>query len=192
MTKAYFDRLKPATRRIKIAQDVLKTLALPKSKRFKPTKGEYCKFEPEGLVFTSGRAQLQTLLPKVERHCEACAMGALFLSHVRLVNNVTLARATEGVFDVNSADIERPVITDILREYFDPTMLALIEAAFEGRIVETDIGNNNYHGVTNAAQIWLDALPDNTARLKSICRNIIKHGGDFDIFDVPKARKQAA
>lgn len=181
MTKKYFDRLKPATRRMKIAKDVLATLALPKRKRFKPTSGDYCDFNSPPQVIRQ-RKQLQALLPQVEKDCTACAMGALFLSHVRLVNNFSLAYGQNSV--------SPRTISATLADYFPEEQLRTIEAAFEDHI----IGNvgNKFNKVASYCLKWKALIPNDEPRLKAIMRNIVKHKGDFDITDLPKPSKKRA
>jgi len=192
MTKAQFDKLKPATRRMKMAEDIIKTLALAKTKRFQPMRGAYCLFNieeaDEGGFTGKGNTQLRDLLPKFEKHCEACAMGALLLSHVRLVNHLTVKEA-DNRFDGNYINIQDEKIIKVLGGSFSGNDLRVIEAAFEGR-------NTGYHHLPDEAEEnchrWLVLIPDATKRLRAIMKNIIKHGGEFDITDLPKKQVSRA
>jgi hypothetical protein len=198
MTKKQFDRLKPATRRIKIAQDVLYTLTRKKN-RFKVTSGSYCNFNTY-LTATSD-TQLQKILPKYEKYCEACAIGALFLSHVRLFNNVTLGQADDtygftlehypkGGERLRAADV---TILAVMEDYFPAEMLRTIEAAFEGRVMvyDGDMGNDEDIDLPTLSQKWPRLISNAEKRLISICKNIIAHKGDFDITDLPARAKKA-
>ncbi len=193
MTKKQFDRLKPATRRMKIAQDVLDTLKLKERKRFRVVKGTYCSINTGKANFFKGkkRTQVQSLLPEIGKNCEACGMGALFLSHIRLFDRVTVGEL--GVIDCD--DMNKSVlqadgddIVSALSGSFSGTELRIIEAAFEG-----NTGNFTYqmrqnvnHGdYVSLSDQWLTRKTDDTKRLRAICRNIIAHNGDFDITDLP-------
>lgn len=175
MTKKQFDRLKPATRRVKIAEDVLLTLSRPKTQRFQPTEGDYCNFGNLNGISMDSKIR-DALVPKIEKHCLACAMGALFLSHVRLVNHITFKQT--GFYPGSS------VITHLLAEYFSYQELRTIEAAFEGSV----IGDAHVDAYEYARE-WTKLIADPTKRLRAICRNIVAHKGNFDITDLPRAQK---
>lgn len=175
MTKKQFDRLKPATRRIKITEDVLHTLT--RKNRFKVTPGAYCEFNIE--LIAPSDTQLQKILPKYEKHCKACAIGGLFLSHVRLFNNITLgeldntyADALEDYPNGVGMKADDNAMLEAMGDYFPAEMLHTIEAAFEGRLI--------YYGVK-----WVRRIPNHENRLKAICKNIIANKGNFDITDLP-------
>ena len=192
MTKKQFEKLKPATRRIKMAQDVILRL----STRNRPVveRGTYCEVSPwipdRVLAILApadrwgnrdaGGLQFQSVLPKVQKYCHVCAMGALLLSHVAIAN----------AFTVDDADgVAGYVIIETLDGYFTDEQLRSIEAAFEGELV-INVFSDAEPIIENAA-IWFDRIPDATKRLRAICRNIIAHKGDFDITDVPAPAKKA-
>ena len=125
-------------------------------------------------------------------------MGALFISHVRLVNHISLS-AADNSFTNTLLYVTDKTISNVLKGYFSDFMLRRIEAAFEGTVITSSAYYNNDYkpgkSLDDAAGEWKTSLPDATKRLRSICKNIVKHGGDFDIYDVPKAlktRKKAA
>lgn len=162
MTKKQFDRLTPARRRMAVAQDVLDTLALPKRKRFKPTRGVYCLFDVSKKVFKDGDQQLRDLLPRIERHCEACAMGALLISYVRIANHVTVdetVRIPDSGLEKTWPAVDDDEIIRALEDFFPLSMLREIELAFE------------------QSEKWNKERP--TKRLRAICENIVENKGKF-------------
>lgn len=196
ISKKQWDRLKPATRRIKMAEDVLATLRR-KNNRFKVKTDEYCKFvipaqAHEPAPFEDKSVQVSALLPKIERHCEACAMGALLLAHVRLVNHVTIADLDYWSTN-NNLDATESLV-DTLSESLSEKELRTIEAAFEGNVKMNNVDEWTSITADNISRIgrkWKSRIRSAEPRLEAIMRNIIKHKGDFDITDLPKFTKKA-
>ena len=91
---------------------------------------------------------------KLEKNCDVCALGGMFLSHLRLFNN----------FTYNMYGINRTRITlDALNEYFSSDQLNLIEECFE--YPPFDSKYQKQHPKT---------------RLRMIMLNIIKNKGTFE------------
>lgn len=171
MSAARFARLKPATQRIRVAQDVIQTLNSADSP--KPTPGTYFS------AYISKRLeptdQLKKSLPSFQRECRVCAIGALFISHIHINNAVTVGEAIESdspVLPGNSLHAWDSFMRDKLKAYFPIFHLGVIENAFEG--------------FDGAGISWRHIECDPTRRLHLICENIIRNKGDFDIMDLPK------
>jgi hypothetical protein len=109
-----FNSLDEMGKRVLIAKDVIKQI---KAERYIPNS-TYCSIEcNEDLIDES----LQKHLPNIE--CNVCAVGSLFVSHIKYNNKFTVYQADE---------ISTEILEDILEEYFDIKTLILIEQAFEG------------------------------------------------------------
>ncbi len=170
LTAKRFARLSPATQRVKIAEDVLAVIAVKKN-RYTVGKGYYCHtINTPDLSTISESDQLRKVLPKLQKNCEVCAMGALFLSHVRINNEITVGEANSHILSDGSFGIGDWTMEDKMAEYFSPDQLREVETAFEGFSI--------------SGQPWLHKYPENIARLRAICRNIIRNKGDFDITQV--------
>src|ERR1700739_3391930 len=104
-TQEEFESTLPATRRVMVAHDVIRQL--PQLNVVTEREGIYCychlKF-PDSLskADVSAISDMSQLLPLTE-NCLVCALGALFIGHVRLFNHV---------------GIRQPgIITDVSRSY---------------------------------------------------------------------------
>lgn len=176
--KIYFSTLKPAEKRMAIFADIIATLALPASKRFKPTNRKYFRLTGYARLKTGS---LQALLPKVEKNCEACAMGACFLSHVRLANQFNIDKLELGDCEPGRfADDD--IIMPQLRKYFSPEHLRNIEAAFEGQFFGcASYSEADYTATRN--WYYLSLTPEQ--RLRAIAENGLRNKGTFKLHQVP-------
>jgi len=157
-----------ARMRVKIAQDVLATM-----KGMRIDKGAFVKpDDPWELPKDDSKAAARRL--QKNKTCRVCALGACFLSVIKLDNKFLgswrdLIRAGEE-------------ISDRLGDFFDMDQLKLIENAFElGRGWFTSDGSvNRLEGldVTRAVQFG-ERYDKDENRLKAIMKNIIKNGGTF-------------
>src|SRR5476651_2533950 len=97
-TLAEFNKLTPARKRMAIAADVLATLKIRSSSRYLVEQGKYfyASYNDTGELDLSDVQQLQKVLPKLRKHCEVRAMGAMFLSHVKIANEVTVREVRES------------------------------------------------------------------------------------------------
>lgn len=141
------------------------------------------------------KSQLQIVEQEITKCCQVCALGACFLSHVRLFDHITLAdcdtsvldfsgrRRETVVFRMDLGDIEQP-----LRDYFDCDELRLIEAAFEcDRVHAEDLLEEH----AMAAEQFGRRHGHPRRRLEAIMKNIIANNGHFvlpkDLIDDAKA-----
>ncbi len=128
---------------IAVAQDVLKHL-----RKFVPTKGAYVEAQVDGKLLKSGD-DLQEKLPIIVKNtniCNACVLGACFLSYVRLYNTVKIQESDvdergsfQGYDDDGKAIYEDrqtyspsfKSMRNSIRSVFTEDQMGLIEAAFE-------------------------------------------------------------
>jgi hypothetical protein len=71
---------------------------------------------------------LQKQIDKAEANCQVCALGGIFLSHVRLHNGIQCDKVYDGSFNFHQ-------ISSKLRQIFSAKTLALIEGVFEGGLL---------------------------------------------------------
>lgn len=164
MTAKRFGSLTPAGKRVAIAKDVLATLALPAAKRYKLERGTYCDGTPSTKAAQTAvdtATEFSQILPKIERDCRVCAIGAMFISHVRINNAVRMDSVTWRVCDTSRASISASdgFMIETMQHYFPVLQLRLIEQAFEGG--------------------WQEQYPRPKALLVAVCNNIIRNKGDF-------------
>lgn len=108
--------------------------------------------------------EVQDILPKVEKTCQVCALGACFLSHVRFHDN----------FQVEELDnVDREDITNELEYYFDADQLNLIENCFESNSYIDKYTYSSNDRIINPFAKYTDAKK----RLRAIMINIVKNKG---------------
>lgn len=160
---------------VAIAKDVLKRLKLEK---LRVMRGNYLS---ENSRFPE-TGSLQEQIDKAEANCQVCALGGLFLSHVRLYNNVKC----------EEVDFERSLIVDSLSPVFTSTELALVEGVFEGIVYQPHLIDCNrysvwifYSACENYQKMILSRKKSEQNHhkfiLAAICRNIIRNKGKFII-----------
>lgn len=149
---------------VAIAKDVLKQL---RARRYLAQPGVY--LEADGAKVKGGD-DLRKVLPKIKK-CHVCAIGAAFLSYVRLKDGVKVVAADgwpagsrppafvhpEGSHTLFSG--RASAMRDLLVQAFDRDMLSDIESAFE----------SNWGGYRTAGN-----------RLRAIMLNIIRNKGKFE------------
>ena len=175
-------KLTKEQKRVLIAKDALAQLMLGKIKVKQNTGfvvfAERAIEKIKRAVLKDSSIELKKLLPKVVDDCTVCAVGALFLSHVRNFNNFRAKRATttNGIVDSvcpreyhNGYGHVKDGTNKVLK-YFDIDNLILIEKAFEGWWSDYDYVNTH--------QYIID-YPNSRTRLKVILKNIIRNNGTF-------------
>ena len=159
-----FNALPHNKQRVEIAKDVLKWLALG---RIKAGAGSYIfirnakaridrKENPEG--------SFQDLVKRDSFTCDVCAKGALFVCAVARKDKVK----NNQMRGFNGNELSAK-----LGGVFSPEQLALIEAEFEGNVIDTDI-IYDYTFIPSIDRGLSDRM-----RLKAIMQNIIKNNGTF-------------
>lgn len=166
---AEFKALPDRKKRIVIAQDVLNQLA---TKRIVPTFGTYLEVSYEHrdrFDLYSDKYDKNTKVNEALSNatCEACGIGSLFVAAVDRAN----ACVVGDMQDENDDNFMR----EYLNEWFDQRQLTLIEAAFEGRIIDNNEMDYDDEEVKRAIRFTKDVKTP-TGRLKKIMGNIVKTG----------------
>lgn len=163
LTPKQFNALPANMRRIKIAEDIIDTLARPVEQRYSPARLSYLVIRDASGDLTG---DIQDALSEREPRGTCCALGALLISFVRIADGVDF----EDICDTSDSDYyfhaDGDKISDTLRPHFSIQMLGEIEGAFEG----WQCG-------------WDNAKPP-VERLAKIARNIIRNNGDFLVGDL--------
>lgn len=167
---------------VAIAEDVLKHLDAMDITQQTYVSGVF----PVDTATLTKDTQLQTVQDEILRNCGVCALGACFLSHIRLFDNITLNDIGYGnlpAYIVDDSELEldvgfRPVF-DTLAQYFDKDNLALIETAFEcsAGFWDGEVPKGE------AAELFGRAYRKPKDRVRAIMENIIKNRGMFVIPD---------
>jgi hypothetical protein len=116
--------------------------------------------------------QAQQHIDKISKDCYVCALGACFLSYIRLFNDVKVSDLVRGdrqedlyLYSTSS------FIKSRLSQYFTHDQLLLIEAAFEGwRVADY---------CSEQVCDFYDKHPDPKERLRAIMQNVIDNNGEF-------------
>lgn len=142
---------------VAVAKDVLKHLRyLRLGKR--AWDNSYCQSNQSLVV--SGSLQRQSSI--LERKCGVCAIGGMFISYIRLFNNVSAEEVIERDMYHEVDDpffVVRGLIEDKLTGIFSKDQLAQIESEFE------------------TGRIWPDLT--RRERLRAIMTNIVRNKGTF-------------
>lgn len=164
-----FHRLSDAKKRVAIAKDVL--LCLRKG-TIQATRGYY--FHAKGktseeLANTGSQDQIQPFLLKPTAKCEACAIGACFVSAARLGNRAKIA--------------DRHEAETYPRRYFDAKQLGLMEFAFESwrpsdKTLRGGVGRVSPDDQLRAAA-FRRGVRSSVVRLRNIMQNVVRNKGTF-------------
>lgn len=181
-----FKKASNAKKRVLIAKDVLKQIAV---KKFLPRPGYWYHLPPSIDNCPQSDAPLQQALLSTNKReaCTGCALGSLFISCTLFNNNVTISEAetenANGAFG-RAIDTEfetKPVFHNGLDQIFSRKQLELIEYVFEQRGLfdhDTQLAMS-----TAAKDAWLAKFPARKshakARLIAIMKNIIANNGTF-------------
>jgi hypothetical protein len=181
-----FNSLSDAEKRVAIAKDVLAQI---KKEVIIPQRSTYLKLN--NWRNFEETEQVNKHINKVE--CTCCALGSMFLSHIKYNNHCT-------VEDLLGFDSDR-IVEKGLEQYFDSGQLVLMETAFERweqnynedydeGILQIEDGI--FHGWTlkslglteddldKAGRLY-DDIDDDTERLTLIMKNLIKNKGEFKL-----------
>lgn len=114
---------------------------------------------------------LQEVIDEIQKKCQVCAMGAVFLSKIRLYNGVT----TQNLLQYNTgyyrgySPLLKPFLVESLKDCFTEENLDEIERSFE--LWNGPLDNTCYQfGIKYKTK---------KARLRAIMKNIIKNNGVF-------------
>ena len=166
---------------VAIARDVLKHLRSLKVRDRNGYVGLNDKYEctPKSLSNLSGKEQLQNHLPVVVKYCDVCALGACFLSYVRLYDKIQVSSLVQS-YDFG---LKSDKLVSILNVCFSLEQRNLIESAFElNRMDEGIYGTKHIYAAEDAVDYAIEfgkQYEDPKERLRAIMKNIIKNNGQF-------------
>lgn len=177
---AEFEAADNAGKRVIIAKDVIAALT---AEAIKPTQGQYFflpavdrydQHEIRRLIGDRIDTSLQDILPTLPP-CHVCAKGALFVCTVARRNQVIADQAFgPGAFDA-------PHLSAMLGGVFGPEQLALIEAEFDGDMIDAQNDEQKrYQPVmfNEGDEDSEDRTPPRD-RMIAIMQNIVDNGGTF-------------
>ena len=155
--------LTPKQRKVNVAvaEDVLKLMRV-----LKITEGIYMNFystyagDEDDLDFCGDAAALQKAIPKIAKHCEVCAKGAMVLAHIHLYDGV---KHMPSNGDTSS----------LAFKYFGKQG-DLIETAFELCHMGTAGGQ-----IASECVEFGQQFDDAKLRLRAIMKNLIANNGRF-------------
>lgn len=169
-----FQSLPQYKQRITIAQDVLAQTA---ARRFVASFGTYLEVKGENAYDIESKIGDSDVHEPLDRtlagaKCEVCGIGSLFVA--------AIDRANQCMTDEMSSIDDSGFMRDYLNKWFDRDQLAMIETAFEGRLINEDDTDLEYSSPEIERSIaFTSRLSDATARLKKIMKNIVDNRGKF-------------
>lgn len=183
--------------RMAVARDVIKSL---KSGFMSATPGTYCELEMALGTVPIGQELSEHL--KDVKHCEVCAIGAAFISLVKLDNEYILTK--NRLFDTGSFSINDNEMRARLVAIFSAKQLAAMETAFEcsayvedfaeyqmddgDEVVRSDNGtikdSRNFRKIARRMRVCNETAfgmryRDPKDRLVGIMENVLKNKGKF-------------
>ncbi len=153
---------------VALAQDVLKHL-----KATELHNGVYCAGRLGELCEPD--ADASTAVKAITKHCQMCLLGALFLSKIRLFDEVPMRDIAFG----GTIDVDYSNITQHLNAYFTKEEIDLMEACFEQWC--------GHDGV----QEHYGRIQDKRARVCKVMKRVIELKGRFTLPKVPKLKTTA-
>lgn len=185
-----FANLGPAGKRVAIAQDVIKSL---KANKISAVTGTWIGLDDvSGFCDLKAGTELQKYFNQPKVTCDVCALGACFVSAVKLGNNCKL---TKDALDLGGFEFYDPKhdgsaddtgMWKILTRYFPYRQMVLIETAFEEGQGAYGAGNGG-HGLRllgaelhdRAVEFGNQYYCDTERRLGAIMQNIVDNKGSF-------------
>jgi hypothetical protein len=165
-----------------VAKDVLKMLN-PRSKlQYIPKHGTYISLDDYSACkkFRKGKDDViaqDALKQGLVKHCQACAIGGLFIAHVMRMDGLTLKDFfnNKTLFVYGGEDNtwnplithEKTIENGRLGECFTASELKAIEDTFEGKLENVDAG----------------------VAMKFICNRIVENDGEFKRFSANELKK---
>lgn len=147
--------------RIAVAKDVLKSLRI-----LLVTPGVYVKTVEVRPITNFISTNSQKSASNLQKHCKVCALGACFLSLVKIDNKFDFASNVEAVDEYSfKRYVEPGALFRRLEKVFSAPQLYLIEAAFEDW--DPDL------------VVFAPDITAPTDRLRAIMKNIIANDGTF-------------
>lgn len=159
---------------VDVANDVLKNLRYIRNIE----TGTYCEGSILDIGLDNPKGSVQPYINDLTKHCDVCALGACFLSYIRLHNKVTF----EEIVDSYEGDYLSPGSTFIitkLKKVFSPEQIDLIECAFERSVFNRTVKNTFTTKRRDKAIEFGSRYLDDKERLRAIMKNIVKNNGKF-------------
>ena len=166
-------KLAKSEKRVIIAKDVLKWLRAPQPNNITVAGGTYFSLVLAQASSDDARDSISTGIS----NCVVCALGACFLSHIRVFDEVRSSEISESPGRRFFAD---RLLIESKMPYFSIEQMRLIEAVFEGL--------EQKFRTARPAHLAIMAFHKNTTkngaqktreRLIAIMKNIIKNDGKF-------------
>jgi len=161
--------------RVEVAKDVIRSLKL-----LNPKSGVYLR--PFGTATLANKIvesskDSRKVAQKLKKGCEVCALGACFLSTVKLTNKYTFNPIRPSEYMPYKSDSwDREDLLGKLHKVFTPFQIDLIETAFEGyNCGVIRMGS----AIDQRATSFYHDYEDETSRLRAIMKNIIRNNGTF-------------
>lgn len=184
---AKFEQLSKQQQRVAIAKDVLAAL---KAQQLYACTGTWAKIDDSSPVVLEDLklgTELQDIFKQADVSCEACALGACFVSAVKLGNNCKLtSEAREnGQFNFylpSDQGGDRTGMSATLSRYFDEKQLSLIECAFEmgtGALGKPYLRFPDNSDIVDRAEDFGMNFDSDRERMEAIMTNIINNNGEF-------------
>lgn len=165
-------------KRIEIAKDVLKWLALGKIDAKRKTYLQLYVTSPydeiEGFDQNANK-ELRDVMSNPDIKCSVCGIGALFMADIMKRDNFK-ARKLNSTGGLGA----REIVVDKLDDYFTQDQLVLIETAFEGTYLHSGRGNMTLDELIDVGN-WLNSTVSRHDRLEIIMNNIIRNKGELII-----------
>jgi hypothetical protein len=165
-------RISKADRVVAIAKDALRTVAL-----VRVSPGTY--FEVADVKVEPSKTHFNRA--KNLKKCEVCAVGILFLGHLRVFDKINIADSWSAPIpgaDPGGVSFDRDFMADVMKKYITPQQLDLMEAAFE-RTVNLAYSDVSFDELF-AASDFGKQYDDPKDRLRAILRNVVKNRGVFN------------
>lgn len=184
---AKFGQLSKAEQRVAIAKDVLAAL---KAQRLYACTGTWAKIggeSPVDLEKLQVGTELQGVFNQANVSCDACALGACFVSAVKLGNDCKLTEDAKdnGEFHFylpSDGGGDRTGMSTTLSRYFDEKQLALIECAFEsgtGALGLPYLMFPDDNDIVDRAMEFGYSFDNDRERMEAIMQNIVSNNGEF-------------
>jgi len=184
---AKFGQLTKAQQRVAIAKDVIAAL---KAQRLFARTGTWARIGrdcPVSLEKLSVGTELQGVFNQPNVSCDACALGACFVSAVKLGNDckLTADARDNGEFNFylpSDGGGDQTGMSRTLSRYFDEEQLSLIECAFE--VGEGALGKPydkfpDDSDIVDRAAEFGEGFDYDHDRMEAIMNNIINNNGEF-------------
>jgi hypothetical protein len=161
---------------IQVAKDVLAHLHV-----YRPIRGKYIAgYLPR---IENADADMSEYLSDFESRCDVCALGACLLSKVRLYDNVPVRAViwtNYGVRGYEIVDVSGSAVKNNLDDVFSRLQLAMIESAFEQRVMSPAVSSSEESMRLQASVKFGLRYENARERLQAIMENIIDYDGTFN------------